>query len=55
MADSTPQQEYKLVMQALPRRYFDAVRAEEIRLGRRTFGARFMGPEVTKADLETFV
>ena len=55
MADSTPHQEYKLVMQALPRRYFDLVRAEEVRLGHRTFGARFMGPEVTKADLEAFV
>ena len=42
-------------MQALPRRYFDAVRAEDVRLGRRTFGARFMGPEVTKPDLEDFV
>ena len=47
VADSTPHQEYKLVMQALPRKYFDLVRAEEVRLGRRTFGARFMGPEVT--------
>ena len=42
-------------MQALPKRYFDLVRAEEVCLGRRTFGARFMGPEVTKADLEDFV
>ena len=42
-------------MQTLPRRYFDAVRAEEVRLERTTFGARFMGPEVTKADLEAFV
>ena len=42
-------------MQALPRRYFHLVRAEEVRLGRRTFGARFMGPEVMKADLEAFV
>ena len=42
-------------MQALPRRYFDLVRAEEVCLGRRTFGAQFMGPEVTKADLEDFV
>ena len=42
-------------MQTLPQRYFDAVRTNEVRLGRRTFGARFMGPEVTKADLEDFV
>ena len=55
VADSTPHQEYELVMQALPRRYFDTVRAEEIRLVRRTFCARFMGPEVTKADFEAFV
>ena len=55
VADSTPHQEYKLVMQALPRRYLDAVCAEEVPLGRRTFGARFMGPEVTKANLEDFV
>ena len=55
VADSTPHQEYKLVMQALPRRYFGAVRAEEIRLGRRTFGARFMGPKVTKPNFEAFV
>ena len=55
MADSTPHQEYKLVMQDLPRKYFNLVRAEEVRLGRRTFGARFMGPEVTKAELEPFV
>ena len=31
------------------------MRAEEVHLGCRTFGARFMGPEVTKADLEAFV
>ena len=55
MAGSTPHQEYKLVIQTLPRRYFDAVRAKEVRLGCKTFGARFMGPEVTKADLEAFV
>ena len=55
MADSTPHQEYKLLMQALPRGYFDALRAKEIRLGRRTFGARLIRPEVTKADLEAFV
>ena len=48
MADSTPHQEHKLVMQVLPRQYYDAVCTEEIRLGRRTFGARFMGPEVTR-------
>ena len=55
MADSTPHQQYKLVMQALPRRYFEAVCAEDLCPGRRTFGARFMGPEVTEADLEAFV
>ena len=55
MPDSTPHKVYKLVMQALPRRYFDAMRAEEVRLGRRTFGPQFMGPEVTKANLEDFV
>ena len=42
-------------MQALPRRYFDAMRARKICLGRRTFSAQFMGPEVTKTDLEVFV
>ena len=31
------------------------MRAEEIRLGRRTFGAQFMGREVTRADLQAFV
>ena len=55
VANSTPHQEYKLVMQALPRRYFDAVRTEEIRLWRRTLGTQFMGPEVTNADLEALM
>ena len=55
VSDSTPHQEYKLVMKALPQRYFHAVRQEEQRLGRKTHGARFMGPEVTGAELEDFV
>ena len=42
-------------MQALPRQYFDGVRVEETRLGRRTFGARVMGPKLLKADLEAFM
>ena len=37
------------------RRYFHTVRAEAVRLGRRTFGSRFMGPKVMKADPEAFV
>ena len=42
-------------MNALPQRYFNAIRQEEQRLGRKIHGARFMGPEVTGTELEDFV
>ena len=55
VANSTPHQEYKLVMRALQQRYCNAVRQEEVRKGRKTHGARFMGPDVTGTELEDFV
>ena len=45
----------KLVIQALPWCYFDAVRAEEIGLGCKSFGTGLMGPEVSAAELEAFI